>query len=131
MGIAQSAAFIALQASIDPKDKAAASSGIFLSVTLGSVVGMAGTSAAIQGLLRHDIQQNLSDLGKSQHFIDDVSHSIAFVKSAKFLGHSKSCRECLLHRRSFRAYQKRADSRLYQRNRVWSRYVDVPLVRLD
>ncbi|RBA18483.1 hypothetical protein FPRO05_10776 [Fusarium proliferatum] len=83
MGIAQSAAFIALQASIDPKDKAAASSGIFLSVTLGSVVGMASTSAAIQGLLRHDIQQNLSDLGKSQHFIDDVirkaAESVSFI----------------------------------------------------
>ncbi|KAG4283222.1 hypothetical protein FPRO06_09895 [Fusarium proliferatum] len=86
MGIAQSAAFIALQASIDPKDKAAASSGIFLSVTLGSVVGMAGTSAAIQGLLRHDIQQNLSDLGKSQHFIDDVirkaAESVSFIDEA-------------------------------------------------
>ncbi|RKL28280.1 hypothetical protein BFJ72_g12511 [Fusarium proliferatum] len=86
MGIAQSAAFIALQASIDPKDKAAASSGIFLSVTLGSVVGMASTSAAIQGLLRHDIQQNLSDLGKSQHFIDDVirkaAESVSFIDEA-------------------------------------------------
>ncbi|KAI1028197.1 hypothetical protein LB504_012477 [Fusarium proliferatum] len=86
MGIAQSAAFIALQASIDPKDKAAASSGIFLAVTLGSVVGMAGTSAAIQGLLRHDIQQNLSDLGKSQHFIDEVirkaAESVSFIDEA-------------------------------------------------
>ncbi|KAF5572410.1 multidrug resistance [Fusarium pseudoanthophilum] len=86
MGIAQSAAFIALQASIDPKDKAAASSGIFLAVTLGSVVGMAGTSAAIQGLLRHDIQQNLGDLGKSQHFIDEVirkaAESVSFIDEA-------------------------------------------------
>lgn len=121
MGIAQSAAFIALQASIDPKDKAAASSGIFLAVTLGSVVGMAGTSATIQGLLRHDIQQNLSDLGKSQRFIDEVSHFTAFVKSAKFLGHSKSRRECLVHRRSFRVHSKGTDRRLYQRNRVWPR----------
>ncbi|KAG5756769.1 hypothetical protein H9Q70_000655 [Fusarium xylarioides] len=85
-GNGQSAAFIALQASIDPKDKAAASSGIFLAVTLGSVVGMAGTSAAIQGLLRHDIQQNLSDLGKSQHFIDEViqkaAESVSFIDEA-------------------------------------------------
>ncbi|KAF5265806.1 hypothetical protein FOXYS1_3366 [Fusarium oxysporum] len=86
MGIAQSAAFIALQASIDPKDKAAASSGIFLAVTLGSVVGMAGTSATIQGLLRHDIQQNLSDLGKSQRFIDEVirkaAESVSYIDEA-------------------------------------------------
>ncbi|KAF5232520.1 hypothetical protein FANTH_12937 [Fusarium anthophilum] len=86
MGIAQSAAFIALQASIDPKDKAAASSGIFLAVTLGSVVGMAGTSAAIQGLLRHDIQQSLSHLGKSQHFIDEViqkaAESVSYLDEA-------------------------------------------------
>ncbi|KAJ4045409.1 hypothetical protein NW756_013451 [Fusarium oxysporum] len=86
MGVAQSAAFIALQASIDPKDKAAASSGIFLAVTLGSVVGMAGTSATIQGLLRHDIQQNLSDLGKSQRFIDEVirkaAESVSYIDEA-------------------------------------------------
>ncbi|PNP79470.1 hypothetical protein FNYG_07086 [Fusarium nygamai] len=86
MGIAQSAAFIALQASIDPKDKAAASSGIFLAVTLGSVVGMAGTSAAIQGLLRHDIQQNLNDLGKPQQFIDEViqkaAESVSYIDEA-------------------------------------------------
>ncbi|EXM26204.1 Major facilitator superfamily [Fusarium oxysporum f. sp. vasinfectum] len=86
MGIAQSTAFIALQASIDPKDKAAASSGIFLAVTLGSVVGMAGTSATIQGLLRHDIQQNLSDLGKSQRFIDEVirkaAESVLYIDEA-------------------------------------------------
>ncbi|KAF4342777.1 multidrug resistance [Fusarium beomiforme] len=86
MGIAQSAAFIALQASIDPKDKAAASSGIFLSVTLGSVVGMAGTSAAIQGFLRYDIQQNLSHLGKSQHVIDKVirkaAESVSYIDDA-------------------------------------------------
>ncbi|KAL5613115.1 hypothetical protein FOVSG1_002178 [Fusarium oxysporum f. sp. vasinfectum] len=86
MGIAQSAAFIALQASIDPKDKAAASSGIFLAVTLGSVVGMAGTSAAIQGLLRHDIQQSLSDLGKSQRVIDEVirkaAESVSYIDEA-------------------------------------------------
>ncbi|KAF4435582.1 multidrug resistance [Fusarium acutatum] len=86
MGIAQSAAFIALQASIDPKDKAAASSGIFLAVTLGSVVGMAGTSAAIQGFLRHDIQQNLSGLGTSQHFIDEViqkaAESVSYIDEA-------------------------------------------------
>ncbi|SCO87833.1 related to multidrug resistance protein [Fusarium oxysporum] len=86
MGIAQSAAFIALQASIDPKDKAAASSGIFLAVTLGSVVGMAGTSATIQGLLRHDIQQNLSDIGKSQRFIDEVirkaAESVSYIDEA-------------------------------------------------
>ncbi|KAG9498419.1 hypothetical protein J7337_009224 [Fusarium musae] len=86
MGIAQSAAFIALQASINPKDKAAASSGIFLAVTLGSVVGMAGTSAAIQGFLRHDIQQNLGDLGKSQPFIDEVirkaAESVSYIDEA-------------------------------------------------
>ncbi|KAF5592188.1 multidrug resistance [Fusarium subglutinans] len=95
MGIAQSAAFIALQASIDPKDKAAASSGIFLAVTLGSVVGMAGTSAAIQGLLRHDIQQNLGDLGKSQHFIDEViqkaAESVSYIDEA-----SESVRQVLI-----------------------------------
>ncbi|KAM0545589.1 hypothetical protein ACHAPJ_011289 [Fusarium lateritium] len=86
MGIAQSAAFIALQASIDPKDKAAAASGIFLSVTLGAVVGMASTSATIQGFLRHDVQQNLTQLGMSQSAIDEVilkaSESVSYIDDA-------------------------------------------------
>ncbi|KAF5016751.1 hypothetical protein F66182_11458 [Fusarium sp. NRRL 66182] len=47
MGIAQSAAFIALQACIEPRDKAPAASGLFLSGTLGSIVGMASSSASV------------------------------------------------------------------------------------
>ncbi|KAF4986052.1 hypothetical protein FGRMN_11009 [Fusarium graminum] len=86
MGIAQSAAFIALQASIEPKDKAAAASGIFLSGTLGAVVGMAGTSATIQGLLRHDIEKNLGQLGMSRGAINEViykaSESVSYIDDA-------------------------------------------------
>ncbi|KAF5653743.1 major facilitator family transporter [Fusarium heterosporum] len=86
MGIAQSAAFIALQASIEPKDKAAAASGIFLSGTLGAVVGMAGTSATIQGLLRHDIEKNLGQMGMSRGAINEVirkaSESVSYIDDA-------------------------------------------------
>ncbi|KAF4458698.1 multidrug resistance [Fusarium albosuccineum] len=85
-GIAHSAAFIALQASIDPKDKAAAASGLFMTITLGAIVGMAATSATIQGVLRHDIHLKLTQIGMSQANIDEVirkaSESVSYIDHA-------------------------------------------------
>ncbi|RSM19948.1 hypothetical protein CDV31_001308 [Fusarium ambrosium] len=65
-GIAFSAGFISLQASIDPKDKASAAAGLFMTSTLGIIIGMAGTSAIIQGYLRYSVQLDLARLGMSQ-----------------------------------------------------------------
>ncbi|KAM5341171.1 hypothetical protein ACJ41O_015280 [Fusarium nematophilum] len=85
-GIAHSAAFIALQASIDKKDKAAGASGLFMTSTLGVIVGMAATSAIIQGILRHEVQLNLAHLGMSQPGIDEVirkaSESVSYINHA-------------------------------------------------
>lgn len=72
-GIAFSAGFISLQASIDPKDKAAAAAGLFMTTTLGTIIGMAGTSAIIQGYLRYSVQLDLTRLGMSQAEISEVS----------------------------------------------------------
>jgi hypothetical protein len=76
MEIAQIAASIAPQASIIILDEAPDGSGVFLSVTLGAVVRMTGTSATIQGLLRHDIQHNLTNLGMSK---DAITMSITLI----------------------------------------------------
>ncbi|KAJ3535826.1 hypothetical protein NM208_g6975 [Fusarium decemcellulare] len=85
-GIAHSAAFIALQASIDPKDKAAAASGLFMTITLGAIVGMAATSATIQGVLRHEIHLKLTQIGMSQANINEVirkaSESVSYIDHA-------------------------------------------------
>jgi hypothetical protein len=74
MGIVQIAASIAPQTSTVILDKALAVPGIFLSVTLGAVVGRAGTGATIQGHLRHDIQHSLTNLGMSKDAINNVNN---------------------------------------------------------
>ncbi|KAJ4321842.1 hypothetical protein N0V84_005137 [Fusarium piperis] len=85
-GIAFSAGFISLQASIDPKDKAAAAAGLFMTTTLGIIIGMAGTSAIIQGHLRHSVQLDLARLGMSQAEIGEIirkaSESVSYIEHA-------------------------------------------------
>ncbi|RSL64802.1 hypothetical protein CEP54_004624 [Fusarium duplospermum] len=82
-GIAFSAGFISLQASIDPKDKAAAAAGLFMTTTLGTIIGMAGTSAIIQGYLRYSVQLDLTRLGMSQAEISEVtSESVSYIEHA-------------------------------------------------
>ncbi|KAI8715014.1 MFS domain-containing protein [Fusarium sp. LHS14.1] len=85
-GIAFSAGFISLQASIDPKDKAAAAAGLFMTTTLGTIVGMAGTSAIIQGYLRYSVQLDLTRLGMSQAEIAEIirkaSESVSYIEHA-------------------------------------------------
>ncbi|KAJ4243047.1 hypothetical protein NW757_011578 [Fusarium falciforme] len=85
-GIAFSAGFISLQASIDPKDKAAAAAGLFMTTTLGTIIGMAGTSAIIQGYLRYSVQLDLTRLGMSQAEISEIirkaSESVSYIEHA-------------------------------------------------
>ncbi|KAJ4217459.1 hypothetical protein NW759_008765 [Fusarium solani] len=85
-GIAFSAGFISLQSSIDPKDKAAAAAGLFMTTTLGTIIGMAGTSAIIQGYLRYSVQLDLTRLGMSQAEISEIirkaSESVSYIEHA-------------------------------------------------
>ncbi|KAJ3461237.1 hypothetical protein MRS44_009790 [Fusarium solani] len=80
------AGFISLQASIDPKDKAAAAAGLFMTTTLGTIIGMAGTSAIIQGYLRYSVQLDLTRLGMSQAEISEIirkaSESVSYIEHA-------------------------------------------------
>lgn len=62
-GISLSAVFIALQAAIDPKDKAVAISGLFLSSPIGSILGMAAGNAMMQAIMPVDLASRLRNLG--------------------------------------------------------------------
>jgi hypothetical protein len=72
-GIAQSAVFIALQASINPADKAAATSALFLMTPIGTIVGMAMSSALMIGALRRTLFERLVDLGFGFDYIQEVN----------------------------------------------------------
>lgn len=57
------AVFVALQAAIDPKDKATAISGLYLSIPIGSILGMAACNAVMQAITPVDLASRLSGLG--------------------------------------------------------------------
>ncbi|KAI1761365.1 MFS general substrate transporter [Hypoxylon sp. FL1150] len=62
-GVSLNAVVVALQAAIDPKDKAAAISGLYLSIPVGSVLGMAACNAVMQAVTPVDLASRLRDLG--------------------------------------------------------------------
>ncbi|KAI5461777.1 major facilitator superfamily domain-containing protein [Mariannaea sp. PMI_226] len=86
MGLTQSASFIAIQAAINPEDKAVAASGLFLSFTIGAVVGLAASSAVMQAVLRWVVHLKLTRLGSDEEFIQDVikkaTESVDFIDQA-------------------------------------------------
>ncbi|KAI3325331.1 MFS general substrate transporter [Xylariaceae sp. AK1471] len=71
-GIIQSAVFIAIQASIDPADKAAGISGFFLATQIGTVLGMAAVSALMIGGLQQTLRARLIAEGVEQFALDEI-----------------------------------------------------------
>lgn len=71
--MAQSALFVALQASIDPKDRASATSAFFLVSPTGATIGMTVGSALIVAGLRKGLLARLTALGLEANYIRDVS----------------------------------------------------------
>jgi hypothetical protein len=59
-GVAQSAVFVALAASVDTRDMAVASSGFYLAGSIGSVAGIASASAIFTARLRAELPRALS-----------------------------------------------------------------------
>jgi hypothetical protein len=62
-GIAQSAIFISLQAAIEPKHKAAAISGLFLTWPVGMTLGLACVSSVMLQVLRQSLDHRLQAMG--------------------------------------------------------------------
>ncbi|KAL1608007.1 hypothetical protein SLS60_002946 [Paraconiothyrium brasiliense] len=63
MGVASSTLFISVQASIDPAHSAVAASTLYLASAIGAVIGMAASSAVLQGSLRLILDRKLSSGG--------------------------------------------------------------------
>ncbi|KAK6954810.1 hypothetical protein Daesc_004779 [Daldinia eschscholtzii] len=62
-GISANAVFIALQAAINPVDKAMATSGLYLSAPVGSILGMAACNAVMQTTMPIELASRLRELG--------------------------------------------------------------------
>lgn len=63
MGVVGSTLFISVQAAVDPAHSAVAASSLYLASSIGALLGMAGSSAMLQGALRSGLQRRLDDAG--------------------------------------------------------------------
>ncbi|KAI0012182.1 major facilitator superfamily domain-containing protein [Xylariaceae sp. FL0662B] len=71
-GISLTAVFIALQAAIDPADKAVAAAGLYLTIPVGQIVGTAACNAAMQTMIPIDLASRLHDLGIDQYKAQEI-----------------------------------------------------------
>jgi len=78
MGVIQSTLFINVQASIEPAHSAVAASSLYLASTVGMLLGMAGTSAVLQGTLRWALERRLNDAG----FADRIKWKVRDISEA-------------------------------------------------
>ncbi|KXJ93599.1 major facilitator superfamily domain-containing protein [Microdochium bolleyi] len=85
-GVSLSAAFIALQAVIEPEDKAVASSVLFLALPVGSVLGIALSSAATVSGMRSALLHRLIQLGlkrtNAAEIVEKAASNLSFADAA-------------------------------------------------
>lgn len=62
-GLVQSAGFISVQAAVNPKHKAAVTSGVFLTVQIGMIIGLSSVSAIIMETMRWRLDALLQGMG--------------------------------------------------------------------
>ncbi|KAK4175402.1 putative multidrug resistance protein fnx1 [Triangularia setosa] len=71
-GISLSAAFIALTSGLEPTQVAVATSGFYLSMNLGSLLGVSSASLLIASFVERTLRDRLSDLPDKEEIIRDV-----------------------------------------------------------
>ncbi|KAI6093636.1 MFS general substrate transporter [Hypoxylon rubiginosum] len=85
-GVSLNAVFVALQAAIDPKDKATAISGLYLSIPIGSILGMAACNAVMQAITPVDLASRLSGLGingsEAEQIIKNATSRLDYLDEA-------------------------------------------------
>ncbi|KAI8304860.1 major facilitator superfamily transporter [Colletotrichum sp. SAR11_59] len=73
-GLVQSAGFIAAQAGVNPKHKAAITSGIFLTVQIGMIIGLSSVSAVMMETMRWRLEELLKGMGLDALMRKTVGH---------------------------------------------------------
>ncbi|KAF3061750.1 Vacuolar membrane amino acid uptake transporter fnx2 [Daldinia childiae] len=85
-GISANAVFVALQAAINPIDKAVAASGLYLSIPVGSILGMAACNAVMQATMPVDLASRLRKLGvektEAEQIIKQATARIDYLDEA-------------------------------------------------
>ncbi|WAO90310.1 MFS domain-containing protein [Fusarium falciforme] len=89
-GIAHSTTFVALAAGVEEQDLAIASSGLYLSGSVGAVAGLCSASAAFQSALRSALRKALigGGIGNAPEVIQKALSDITYVQSLTGKAHS-------------------------------------------
>ncbi|KAK1978154.1 major facilitator superfamily transporter [Colletotrichum cereale] len=85
-GLVQSAGFISIQAAVNPKHKAAVTSGMFLTFQIGMILGLASVSAVMMATMkwRLDTLLKAMDLGAvaRKNIIEKATSSVDYIEHA-------------------------------------------------
>ncbi|KAH6685877.1 major facilitator superfamily transporter [Plectosphaerella plurivora] len=86
MGVVQSAVFISVQASVHPSNKAAATSGMWLSTSIGMILGLATISSVVTETMKWDLNATLRASGLDEvarrKIIEAASSSVQYIDKA-------------------------------------------------
>ncbi|OJD11895.1 hypothetical protein AJ78_07425 [Emergomyces pasteurianus Ep9510] len=82
-GIAHSAAFVALTASVEDSEIAIACSGLYLSANVGAVIGLSASNALYQGKLQSGMYEALKDIEGGKKIAKKALSNIKFVQGLK------------------------------------------------
>ncbi|CAG9945275.1 unnamed protein product [Clonostachys rosea f. rosea IK726] len=87
-GIAHSAIFVAIAAGVDEEHMAIASSGLYLSTSVGAVTGISAGSAVMQAVLRPTLEKSLFGVVPNvQEVVEKALSDIKYVQNLEGLAH--------------------------------------------
>lgn len=79
-GVSLSAAFIGLTAGLDPSKVSISTSGFYLSLNLGCVIGVSAGSMLINSFVKRMLQERLQDIPDAGRIIHDVTTNLGSIE---------------------------------------------------
>ena len=79
MGVLQCCVFVGLQATVKPKHRAVATSGLYLFVGISVIIGLACVNSVITLTMRKDLDLQLLDLGFDEVMRQEVRRRITLI----------------------------------------------------
>lgn len=79
-GVSLSAAFIGLTAGLDPSKVSISTSGFYLSLNLGSVIGVSISSLLISSFVKSALQERLQGVPDAARIIQDVTANLGSIE---------------------------------------------------
>lgn len=76
LGMVASATFISVQAAVSRSTKAAATSGMYLMMSIGMIIGLAGVGAVVTEVMTTSLASRLAEMGLDENTRQEVSLSL-------------------------------------------------------